>query len=150
LVFREFETGLIANSVDRITGTWATDADLYSVPLMLNAKFRVPNRSLITPYGGVGVGGLSTVLDIDRIGYGDTWFSGSASDVVFAWQAFAGFRVALNENMGLGLEYRYMRAEGPAFEADYGWGWYQSTFSDELKFDDLEIQSVSIRFDVMF
>lgn len=144
----EFDLGFMANSIKSISGTWASDATLTSVPMMFNVKFRLPNRSLVTPYAGMGVGGSSSFLDVDQIGYQNIWFSGSGSDFVFAWQAFAGFRVALNENMGLGVEYRYFHSDGPSFEADYGY--YYDSWSNAMQFGDIETQSVSLRFDVRF
>ena len=144
----ELEVGIMANSISKITGASEADATFLNVPVMLNARFQLPNRSIFTPYAGIGAGGASSVLDINSIEYGNTRFWGSASDAVFAWQAFAGFRVALNQNMGLGAEYRYFRSEGPSFETDYGWYW--NIQSDRIAFGDIETHVVSLRFDVQF
>lgn len=144
----ELETGIMANSLENITGASSLDADVFTVPLMVNARFQLPNRSRFTPYIGVGVGGTSSVLDVDHIDYFGTYFSGSASDVVFAFQGFAGFRVALNEHMGLGLEYHFIHSDGPTYEVD--WGYAYNIYSDHIIFGDMNIHVASIRFDVTF
>lgn len=144
----EFETGFMANSLKRITGAWDTDATFINVPLLVNAKFQLPNNTPLTPYAGVGVGGASSVLDIDELNYGNTHVWGSAADITFAWQGFAGLRYALNDKMGLGLEYHYIWSQGPSFESEDGWYW--DSHSDRIKFGDLQTHAISVRFDMTF
>jgi opacity protein-like surface antigen len=144
----ELETGFMNNPIKSLTGAVDPDASVFTVPMMLNATFQLPNRSRFTPYIGAGVGGNSSVLDVDHIDYFGTFFSGTASDVVFAAQAFAGFRVALNDNMGLGLEYRFIHSAGPSYEIDSGVAF--NLFSDHVTFGDMNMHVASIRFDVTF
>lgn len=144
----EFETGIVGNGLKSITGATDVDAGVYTVPMMLNARFQLPNRSRFTPYIGAGVGGTSSTLDVNHLDYFGTQFTGSASDVVFAFQAFGGFRVALNEHMGLGLEYHFIHSDGPSYTVD--WGFASNIFSDHIAFGDMNIHVASIRFDITF
>ena len=86
------------------------------------------------------------MLDVDFIQLGDTSMSGSESDGVFAWQAFAGVRYALNEQMGIGLEYRYFWADSPDWEVDFTSG----TFSNRMSFGNTETHAISVAFDFHF
>jgi opacity protein-like surface antigen len=43
---------------------------------------------------------------------------GSDSDVVFAYQAFGGLRYAINDHMGVGLEYHYFATTGASWDAN--------------------------------
>lgn len=144
----EFETGFMANSINKITGAWDTDATFVNVPLFVNARFQLPNNTPLTPYVGAGVGGASSVLDIDELHYGNTHVWGSAADFTFAWQGFAGLRYAINDKMGLGLEYHYIWADGPSFESDEGWYWYPH--SDRIAFGEMQTHTISLQFDLTF
>ncbi len=144
----ELDTGFMANSIKNLTAATDIDANVYTVPFMANVRFQLPNRSLITPYIGAGAGANSSVLDVGHIEYYGTYFSGSASDVVFAFQAFAGFRVAINRNMGLGLEYHFIHSEAPSYEVDYGYAY--NIYSDHVTFGEMNMHVAAIRFDITF
>lgn len=144
----EFETAIMGNSVRNITHADDVDATVYTVPLFLNARFQLPTRSRFTPYIGGGFGGTSSVLDVDHMSFMGTYFEGSASDIVFAFQGFAGFRVALSEHMGLGLEYRFVHSDAPTYEVD--WGWAYNVYSDHVAFGDMNFHMACIRFDMTF
>jgi opacity protein-like surface antigen len=40
---------------------------------------------------------------------------GSDSDFVFAWHVFAGLRIQLNEQMFVGLDYKYFAADSSSY-----------------------------------
>jgi opacity protein-like surface antigen len=65
---------------------------------------------------------------------------------VFCWQAFAGVRFALNENMGLSVEYRFLATDGPSWQAETAYG----TTTDKIAFGDAKSQIFSIAFDWRF
>jgi len=139
----ELELGFMVNEIDAITGASALhDASYWNVPFLLNAKLQYPNRSLITPYAGAGVGFSATGFDIDyvRIGHVEAW--GTDTEAVFAWQAFAGLRYSLNERMGLSLEYRYFWADDAEFESDWGHG--------SMAFGSVTTHVISLAFDFKF
>jgi opacity protein-like surface antigen len=138
----EAEFGLGANEIKEWTGATRVDAWLWNTPLLLNAKFQIPNRSIFTPYFGAGVGGASTGLDVDHLDYGNAHFWGSASDIVFAYQAFAGVRVELKKRLSLGVEYRYVHSDAPNFDID--WGYYWNGGNDHIRIGALDTQSISL------
>jgi opacity protein-like surface antigen len=86
------------------------------------------------------------MLSADYIQVGNTVMDGSEADIVFCWQAFAGVRFTLAENIGLSLEYRFMAADDPSWEADYTSG----TGTDRVKFGESKVQSLSIAVDFQF
>jgi OmpA-OmpF porin, OOP family len=65
--------------------------------------------------GGVGVANLDLPVVVDGVG---TVIDDSATD--FAWQLIAGARVALSDNVDLGVKYRYFVADGFELEAADG------------------------------
>src|SRR5947207_3256132 len=103
----EGEIGVLANNISSITEAERVDAVYSNVPFLINARFQCPHNGRIAPYFGGGVGGSVATLDADHIRLNDTRLDGAMSDVVFAYQAFAGVRFKITENMGLSVEYRY-------------------------------------------
>ncbi len=138
----EGETGILANSIDSITGASRVDATFSNVPFLVNARFQCPRPCRLTPYVGGGLGVSAAILDADRITLGGTSIRGSDSDGVFAYQGFAGLRCKLNYNMGLSLEYRYFGADSPRWEGDFRLG--------NIHFGRTETHSLSIAFDYSF
>lgn len=144
----ELETGVSANSVESITGAFQSDAVLSHVPALLNVRLHVPDGSRVSPYAGAGLGLSTTILSADDIIIGPTIFSGSAADVVFAWQAFAGLNVAINEHMNFGVEYRFFRAEAASLEVDDFIG--VPPPSDRIRLGRSEVHSLSVSFTFRF
>jgi opacity protein-like surface antigen len=144
----EFELGMTYNNVDKLGEASSFDAMYINVPYMVNVKLQLPNPSRLRPYVGAGVGGASSIMDIEHLYYGDAYITGSASDVTFAWQGFAGVELDLNENMSIGVEYRYVWTAGPEFDID--WGYYYSIETDLMAFDDIQTHSVSLLFNYRF
>jgi len=143
----------MGNNIKSITGaTRVHDAMIGNVPFLVNGKLQYPmGRCPVTPYIGAGVGFSETFFDVDKLEFrdasGDIYgLSGSDSDTVFAWQAFAGLRYALNEHMGLSVEYRYFQAESPSWQADFTYG----TGSDVMKFGRTQTHAFSLVFDFRF
>ncbi|MDB6109671.1 MAG: surface antigen msp4 family protein [Pedosphaera sp.] len=142
----EAQVGVFANNIKSVTGASRVDATFSNVPFLLNARFQWPNKSLLTPYIGGGVGGSASTLDADHIDLGGTTLHGSQSTAVFAYQAFGGLRFRLNPRMGLSLEYRYFATGEPEWEADSTFG----TTSDRLRFGGAQTHAVSLAFDYRF
>jgi opacity protein-like surface antigen len=115
----EGETGIMANSIKSITGAdIAGDASFSNVPFLVNARFTIPHgKCPVTPYFGGGAGGSASVLNFDRhVDFNGTRVHGTDSDVVFAYQAFGGLRYAINERMGVGVEYHYFATTGASYD----------------------------------
>lgn len=146
----EVETGFVANEIDFVTGALETDASLVNIPLLLNARFHCPHLYRISPYFGGGLGFSSTILSADDLVIagptGTTRMQGSAAGVVFAYQAFAGLRFAINDRMGLSVEYHYFATTSSEMSADVTVG----TFSDTVKFGETATHAATIAFDYRF
>jgi OmpA-OmpF porin, OOP family len=146
-VAAELELGFMWNEISSITGaSRVRDASFGNVPFLLNAKFQWPTKCPFSPYAGAGVGFSEAIFDVDRITINDVTISGSDSDTVFAWQAFAGIRYALNERMGLSVEYRYFEAGSPSWQADFTFG----TGSDVFSLGRTRTHAISLAFDFRF
>jgi len=143
----EGETGLMANEIDSIDGASDADAVFSNVPFMLNARVHFPQYDRLTPYFGGGVGGSVAVLDADDIVIGGGRLDGNMSDVVFAYQGFAGLRYKLNENMGLSVEYRYFATLEPEWEPEEVFG---PASSDDIRFGRIQGHMLSIAIDFRF
>ena len=87
----EGELGFMGNRINSITSaTFIHDAYVANMPLLVNAKFMLPNRTIVTPFAGAGVGFSQTIIDVDHITIldtagGVTSMHGSDWDTVFAW-----------------------------------------------------------------
>jgi opacity protein-like surface antigen len=144
----EAEIGMNWNEIDSMTGATRLDAMFINVPFLVNAKLQLPNATRFRPYVGAGIGGASSVLDIDELEYGPARIWGSASDVTFAWQGFAGVQYDFNDRFSLGVEYRYLWSDSPSFDID--WGWYWNISGRSTQFGDIETHSVSLTFQYQF
>lgn len=143
----EGEFGAMANSISSISGADRVDAVLSNVPFLVNVKLQLPkNQFCITPYIGGGVGGSASILEVDHIDYNDTHLHGSEGDIVFAYQAFGGLRYALNDRIGLKVEYRFFGTEAPDWKASDAFG----TDTDHMKFGKIRTHSLSVAFDWSF
>jgi opacity protein-like surface antigen len=139
----EVETGFRFNSFED-----TSDTSLTQIPFMANAVVQCNHFKHFVPFVGVGVGGVASILDIDEeifVGEGTIRLEGSESDLVFAYQAFAGVRYDFNDRMGVGLMYRFMGTMGPAWDVE-GDG-----FDDEqIELDDVFTHSISVMFHMQF
>lgn len=143
----EVQVGYMENRIDSITGADRIhNAWFGNVPFLLNGKLQYPNSSPVTPYVGAGVGFSEAIINVGRIDIGGTSLHGDIADTVFAWQAFAGLRYKLNDQMGLSLEYRYFAADGARWQADFT----QGTASDTMRMGRTQTHAISVAFDFRF
>jgi len=146
----ELETGISANNIDRITGALEANGSIANVPVLLNLRLHVPTQNRFAPYVGAGFGVASTVLDGDDIVLttppGSTRYSGTSTDAVFAYQAFAGVRFAINDRMGLSVEYHFLHTEESSLSADLTVG----PVTDRVRLGRTQTHSVSVAFDFQF
>jgi opacity protein-like surface antigen len=122
----EFEFGWNGNEVHSAQFLAEEDSFLYSVPFLANLVLQAPlplGRGNLVPYIGAGAGGSTTIFDTDGFSNGAITLVGSSSDVVFTYQAFAGVRYDINEQMSAGLGYKYFAGEDSTFE-------YEGLFGD--------------------
>ncbi|SRR6266511_404263 len=139
----EFETGLIYNSVDRVSGTSDADFSVSHVPFLANVVFQCSHTAPFVPYAGVGAGFAASVIDIDSFTLSGTRITGSESDIVFAYQAFIGARYEFNDRMGVSLTYKYFGAGEPEWESSIG-------PSGRIKFDRIGSHALVAAFTYKF
>ncbi len=144
----EAEIGYFGNSVHAVTGaTYLHDTWFYNVPFLVNAKFQLPRmgRCPIIPYAGAGVGFSEMMFDIHDLELNGIHVSGSDYAAVFAWQAFAGLRYVINNNMAVGVEYHYFYADGASWDAEAF-----NTPSDRLSLGHTHTHAASLTFEFRF
>ena len=142
----EVETGIMANNIESATGATETDASLANIPFLINARFHCPALHRVSPYFGGGLGASTTILSGNDLVINGTSLDGSTAGIVFAYQAFAGVRFAINERMGLSLEYHYFATTDSTMEADVTVG----TSSDQVKLGGTASHTATIAFDYRF
>jgi opacity protein-like surface antigen len=111
----ELQTGAIASQI-RTGGTAAfggNRAYLDQVPLLGNLIIRAPMEFGITPYVGVGAGGVVSDISVREFHHWD-----DDSDITFAYQAMAGVNVALTRHIDVGLGYRFLGTTAHTWFAD--------------------------------
>lgn len=145
----EVETGLAANRIDSVTGATATETDaaLTNIPLLLNARFHCPALHRISPYFGGGLGLSTTILSGDDLVIDGTRMHGSAAGAVFAYQAFGGLRFAINDRMGLSVEYHYFATTASEMRANVTVG---TPASDRVQLGGMATHAATIAFDYRF
>jgi opacity protein-like surface antigen len=114
----QIESGFIFNDVKGVTGGGDIDASLGHVPLLADVVVRYdkPDCKWV-PYLGAGAGGDASLIALDHVrAPNGQVVDGSASDVVFAWQAFAGIRYKFQENMSIGGGYKFFAAGSPSWD----------------------------------
>lgn len=144
----EGETGMNANNIKSITGASIDgNATFGNVPFLLNARIQIPHGSCpITPYIGGGGGGAASFINLEHhIDLDGTRLHGSDAAPVFAWQAFAGLRYAINDQMGVGVEYHYFATTGATWTADAS-----GTSTDRMKFLGVQSHAITASFDYRF
>ena len=110
------ETGFIFNEID------GSDHDAYlsHVPLLANIILRYdkPNFSLV-PYVGAAIGGDLSVISLNDVrAPNGALVDGSDSDLVFAWQLFAGIRYKLTPQMSIGGGYKFYATESAKWNVE--------------------------------
>ena len=144
----EGELGFMGSHIESITSaTYIHDAYYANLPFLVNARLQFPNRSIVTPFIGAGVGFSQTILDVDNISIMDTQggittMHGSDWDTVFAWQAFAGLKFRINDYMRVSIQYHYFTADGATYNAEFAGG----TPSGTISFGRAETHAVSAAF----
>ncbi|HSY42835.1 MAG TPA: outer membrane beta-barrel protein [Candidatus Acidoferrum sp.] len=116
----DFETGYIWAQFNNIQNYQVNDSSIANVPLLVNGTLSLPiPHTDIVPYIGGGVGGSVSELDahhLDTSPASGFYAEGTESDVVFAYQAFAGLRFMLGSHVSLGVGYKYFATGNPTFD----------------------------------
>jgi len=115
----QLETGFIANEVKSVSGAGSIDASLGHVPMLADIVLRYDrpeNRWMA--FAGAGAGGDVSIIDLDHVRAGGFVVDGTGSDVVFAWQAFAGARYRLNDRMSIGGSYKFYSSSSATWDVE--------------------------------
>lgn len=139
----ELNTGVVWNSVDSINGNtlskYSASADLYQIPLMVNAIYKVPLKGPFKPYIGAGVGVIVGMFDSS--GIPGLYFPGgsqdfNATDTVFAYQAEVGCEYHIGEHAQFDLAYKFLGTTGYTWNAN----------NSPLKTDGVITHAVTVSF----
>lgn len=149
-VATDFELGYVGADIRDVQspGFFTANSTLYNVPFLANLmlSYPIPN-SIVVPYIGAGVGGSAVTFDTDGFGNSAAAVYGRETDVVFAWQAFAGLRFKLNDRMLLGIGYQYFATANPTFNypsvSPPGPGW-------TVGFDGVQTHAIMFTFQMKF
>jgi opacity protein-like surface antigen len=140
----EIETGITANNINDITGATEANGTFAKIPLMLNGRINLPNKYRVSPYIGAGAGVASTILTANDIAVAGNAMNGSVADVVFVWQAFAGFRIALGEKTAINIGYHYLNAAPSDMRTE------DSVVTDRIRLGRSESHAVTVAFEWSF
>ncbi len=112
----ELEFGAVCADVKSVPGFYSYDTYLNHVVFLVNLVYsrQLPHTRLV-PHVGAGLGGAVAVFGTDGLGDGQIEVIGEETDFVFAWQVFAGIRIALSPVASLGVTYKYFGAEDSSF-----------------------------------
>lgn len=146
----DLEFGIVGAEIDSVPGFFVNDfTSLYNAPFLANVILSCPiPGSIVTPYIGAGAGGSVTVFDTDGFGNSTDAVFGDDTDVVFAWQAFAGLRFELNRNISLGVGYKYFTTEDSSFSYPPLFPGTSPNF--RVGFDGVKTHSVLFTFQMRF
>jgi outer membrane protein OmpA-like peptidoglycan-associated protein len=119
----EGELGWRSNGVDKVKQPFnmSGSGSLDATSVMANVYYDIATGSRITPFIGAGVGGVD--VNAERIRASGTTFSND-DNFVFGYQGIAGASYALNDNLSLKADYRYLRTMKASLQeiAPYGVG----------------------------
>jgi len=114
----ELEFGYAKAGSNSMPGFSMDNAHVANVPLLANFTFTLPRpNARVVPYLGAGAGGDDVLYNPNGFTDGSPANFGNASDMVFAWQAFAGLHFRMNERMSLGFGYKYFATGDPVYPA---------------------------------
>ncbi len=106
------EFGFTFNYIDSIAGWSYPDSTLGNILMMANVRIQYPPSSRFSPFAGGGVGGVASFLTFgDNYNGGYYYYyepDGTASDFSLGLQAFAGLTYRVNNNINIGVVYRYL------------------------------------------
>jgi opacity protein-like surface antigen len=145
----EFEFGWTYNSIGSISGPiTVSDASYGNFPFLVNLIFQLPlAKGRFIPYIGGGGGGTIGIFDAAYISDPFVAISGSDSDVSYAWQAFGGIRFAINDQMSVGIVYKYLGSGSTSY---YEGVIFPSGSQGQLSLGSTVTQSIEATFNYRF
>jgi opacity protein-like surface antigen len=108
----EFNTGLIWNSYENGQAYPNNlSLDTYTVPILVNAIYRIPFKGPWSSYVGIGAGGAVSILSYGASAYNNL----GTYNFVFAYQAKAGLEYRLTDRAALDLAYEFLGTTDPSW-----------------------------------
>jgi opacity protein-like surface antigen len=99
----ELSLGIMYNAVDSVSGSglggFGSEVDLFQVPIMVNALYKVRSDIPIEPFFGVGLGGVFSVISNS---------STSEDEFAFGYQGFLGLKYKLSSQTELTAVYKIL------------------------------------------
>jgi opacity protein-like surface antigen len=110
----DFQTGFLYNSVDRIAGvslsSAGASAEFYQIPLLVGLNYTLPIHGPIKGFLGADVGGV-----IGRFNVSSPGGNLEHTDFTFGYQGTAGIKYEFNDQMDLGLAYKFLGTTDHSF-----------------------------------
>jgi opacity protein-like surface antigen len=107
----EFNTGLIWNSAGNSQPyPYNASIDTYTVPILVNAVYRIPFKGPWSSYLGVGGGGAVSILS-----YNASSYNLGSYNFAFAYQAKAGLEYRLTDKASIDLAYEFLGTTDPSW-----------------------------------
>ena len=107
----EFNTGLIWNSTGNSQPyPYNVTLDTYTVPILVNAIYRIPLKGPLSSYIGVGGGGALSILS-----YGASGYNLGSYNFALAYQAKAGLEYRLTDNASIDVAYEFLGSTDPSW-----------------------------------
>jgi opacity protein-like surface antigen len=133
------ELGFVHNSVNSI-GDWHNpDATLAQLQLFMNVVIEYPPSARIAPFIGAGGGGVASFLTFGESHSHYYYYDspdGWGNAFVLGFQGFGGLRYRFNDEVSMGVIYRYLQTEGQRWNVDW---WDGSDFV--LAVDSVRVHS---------
>jgi len=85
--------------------------DTYTIPILVNAVYRIPFKGPWSSYIGVGAGGAVSILSYTASAYNNL----GSYNFVFAYQAKAGLEYRLSDNASIDLAYEFFGSSDPSW-----------------------------------
>jgi opacity protein-like surface antigen len=142
----ELDTGVIWNSIDKVNGvplsSFNETFDTYLIPNLVNVIYKVPTKSPLAPYVGVGVGSVVSIADINAGNFHGSNPDLSDSDYTFAYQAEAGLNYNVSKRVSFGVDYKFLGMLSQS--------WYIRSFYNHIETDAIYAHTVLVNFSLRF
>jgi opacity protein-like surface antigen len=107
--------GFIWNTINDFGGvplsTLGQSVNIYSIPILTGITLKLPNRTHFIPFVGLAVGANISEFYLDSNGV-----KSNDHDVEPAFQAEAGLNYAINPDVSLGLDYKFMTTAAQRYD----------------------------------
>jgi opacity protein-like surface antigen len=147
-VAAELEFGWRWNEISQVHGFALDDTFFGQASFLANVVLQYPlPLTRLVPYIGGGLGGALTMFDTDSFSNRAVTVVGSDSDLVFAYQIFAGLRFHLNPWMSVGVDYKYFTSDDSSYS-------FESLFCCrpdlQLRFEGMSMHMVTGNFTLKY